>query len=361
MSGKRDVQRLPSSLRRRSVLEEVFVGLDVHRSSIVATAIDREGNRVDQTKLSSTDADLVSYLNRFPGAKHVVLEACNVWPHVYDAARSVGADVTLAHPYKVRVITEASLKSDKVDSESLARLLLLRCVPMAYAPEPPVRDLRELVRDRVFYISKERDVKNHIYSILLRKGIPYEDGILALKRKRESLRELHLPEIDRGLDMLASIEEGCKDLDKEVHEAFLASKEAQLLKSIPGIGEITAVALVAELCPIDRFPNIEKLCSYAGLVPTNHQSGDASYQGHLKPDANQLVRWLLIEASWVHRYNAKRSDVSLMAKRVARRRGKQKGNIAGAHKLLKIVCAVLKRGTPYTPDRPSSVACSAKS
>lgn len=343
------------------MLGEVFVGLDVHRLTTVATVLDREGNQVDQTTLSSADAELTGYLSKFPGLKHVVLEACNVWPHVYDAARSAGAEVSLAHPYKVRLISEASLKSDRVDSEALARLLLLKSVPMAYAPEPQVRDLRQLVRDRVFYIQKERDVKNHIYSILLRRGISYEDGILGLKRKREALRDLHLPEIDRGLDMLVDIEEGCKDLDREVHERFLASKEAQLLRTIPGIGEVTAVALVAELCPIERFSNVERLCSYAGLVPTNHQTAETSYQGHLKSDANQLVRWLLVEASWVHRYKAKRSDVSLMAKRVTRRRGKQKGNVAGAHKLLKIVYAVLKRGTPYTPDRPSSGGRSARS
>jgi transposase len=316
---------------------------------------------VDQAKLSSADAELIDYLGRFPGLKHVVLEACNVWPHVYDAARSTGADVALAHPYKVRVISEASLKSDKVDSESLARLLLLRSVPMAYAPEPPVRDLRQLVRDRVFYMQKERDVKNHLYAVLLRRGIPYDEGVLGLKRKRESLRDLRLPEIDRGLDVLVDLEEGCKELDTALHEAFLASQEAKLLYTIPGIGEITAIALVAELCPIERFANIEKLCSYAGLVPTNHQSGETSYQGHLKKDSNQLVKWLLIEAAWSHRKYAKRSDVVLVAKRVSRRRGKQKGNIAGAHKLLKIVYAVLKRGTPYTPDRPSSGVSSAKS
>ncbi len=340
--------------------EEVFVGLDVHKSTTVATVLDREGNQVDQTTLSSADAELIQYLTRFPGTKHIVLEACNVWPHIYDAATSTGAEVTLAHPYKVRVITEASLKSDRVDSESLARLLLLKSVPMAYAPTPPVRDLRQLVRDRVFYLHKEQDVKNHLYAVLLRRGIPYEEGILGLKRKRESLRELHLPEIDRGLDMLIDMEEGCKELDRALHAAFLVSKEAQLLATIPGIGEITAVALVAELCPIERFANIERLCSYAGLVPTNHQSGDTSYQGHLKKDSNPLVKWLLIEASWSHRRYAKKSDVASIAKRVSRRRGKQKGNIAGAHKLLKIVYAVLKRGTPYTPDRPSLESSTAK-
>lgn len=163
-----------------------------------------------------------------------------------------GADVVLAHPFKVRVISEASLKSDKVDSDSSARLRLLNSVPTAYAPEPSVRDLRQLVRDRVFYLRKEQDVKNHLYAVLLRRGITYEDGILGLKRKRETLRELHLPEIDRGLDVLVDLEEGCKELDMAVHQAFLASKEAQRLSTIPGIGEITAVALVAELCPIEE-------------------------------------------------------------------------------------------------------------
>jgi transposase len=340
---------------------ELYIGLDVHKLTTVATILDAEGKRVDQSRLGSSDAELLAYLKRFPGPQHVVLEACNVWPHVYDAARSTGANVTLAHPYKVRVITEASLKSDRVDSAALARLLRLGSVPVSYAPEPAVRDLRQLVRDRVFYVRQERDIKNHLYAVLLRRGIPYEDGILGLQRKRETLRELHLPEIDRGLEVLTHLDESCAGLDRAIHQEFVKSKEAQLLETIPGIGELTALALVAELCPIDRFPNVEKLCSYAGLVPTNHQSGETSYQGHLKTDSNQLVKWLLVEASWSHRHWAKGSDVNKIAKRVSRRRGKQKGNVAGAHKLLKIVYAVLKRGTPYTPARPGPVQESAES
>jgi transposase len=340
---------------------ELYVGLDVHKLTTVATILDAEGKRVDQARFGSADSELLSYLGRFSASKHVVLEACNVWPHVYDAARSAGAQVTLAHPYKVRVISEASLKSDKVDSEALAQLLRLGSVPMAYAPDPSVRDLRQLVRDRIFYMRQELDVKNHLYAVFLRRGIPYEEGIFGHKRKREELRGLHLPEIDRGLDVLRHLDESCVELNRAVHAAFLASKEAQLLATIPGIGELTAVALVAELCPIDRFPNVEKLCSYAGLVPTNYQSGETSYQGHLKKDSNQLVKWLLVQASWVHRREDKNSDVSKLAKRVSRRRGKQKGHAAGAHKLLKIVYAVLKRGTPYTPERPSPGSATAES
>ena len=332
---------------------EIFVGLDVHKLTTVATVLSPEGHRIDQAKLGSADAELIRYLDRFSGSKHVVLEACNVWPHVYDAARSTGAEVTLAHPYKVRVISEASLKSDKVDSAALAQLLRLHAVPMAFAPDPATRELRQLVRDRAFYKRQETSVKNHIYAALLRRGVPYEKGLLGLKRKREELRDLHLSEVDRGLDALSSMEETCKEMDRQIHEAFVASKEAQLLASIPGIGEFTALALAAEIGPIDRFPNVEKFCSYVGLVPRNYQSGERSYQGHLKSDCNELAQWLLIEASWTHRQWAKNDDAAKLAKRVTRRRGKKVGAVAGAHKLAKIVYAVLRRGTPYTPERPS--------
>ena len=192
---------------------ELFVGLDVHKLTTVATVLDPEGHRIDQAKLGSSDAELIRYLDRFSGSKHVVLEACNVWPHVYDAARSTGAEVTLAHPYKVRVISEASLKSDKVDSAALAQLLRLHAVPMAFAPDPATRELRQLVRDRAFYKRQETSVKNHIYAALLRRGLPYEEGLLGLKRKREELRDLHLSEVDRGLDALVGIEETCKEMD----------------------------------------------------------------------------------------------------------------------------------------------------
>ena len=232
---------------------------------------------------------------------------------------------------------------------------------MAFALDKATRELRQLVRDRAFYLEEKQSVRNHIYSVLLRKGITYEEGVLGQKRKREELRSFGLPEVDRGFEMLAHFDATTAELDRKIHEAFLASKGAQLLESIPGIGEFTEVGLVAELCPIDRFPNVEKLCSYAGLVPTNHQSGETSYLGHLKTDSNHLVKWLLIEASWSHRYWGKGSDVAKIAKRVSRRRGKQKGNVAGAHKLLKIVYAVLRRGTPYAPERPSPGLISAKS
>ena len=333
---------------------ELSIGLDVHKNSITATVLDSLGHRVDQSSFEATDAEIIRYLRRFPGPKQVVLEACSVWEHCYDAAGSTGARVLLASPLKTRLISEASLKSDKVDSDALAKLGRLGSVPEAFAPDASTRALRQLVRDRVYYQKLLRSAKNHIYSVLLRKGIPYQDQLLKYPRKREQLRAHGLEEVDRGLTTLIHLEETVKNLDSRVHEAYRQSPEAQLLTTIPGIGELTAMIVVAELCPVDRFPNIGKACAYAGLVPTNHQSGETSYQGHLRQDSNHLLQWALVEAAWAHRrWAARSSDVTRIGTRVARRRGKAKGNTAAAHKLLKIVYAVLRRGTPYTPERPS--------
>lgn len=100
-------------------------------------------------------------------------------------------------------------------------------------------------------------------------------------------------------------------------------------------------------------------------MPTNFQTAETSYHGRLKKaDSNGFLRYVLVEAGWSHRRYAERtSDVVKIGNRVARRFGKGKGSVAAAHKLLKIVYAVLKRGTGYTPQRPGrdpDAAASAK-
>lgn len=338
------------------MLADKYVGLDIHRKTVVATVMDSKGRIEDQVTLGGTGGELTDYLKALPGQKRVAMEACVMWEPLFDAATASGAVVTLSHPNKTRLIAEASLKTDRVDSEALAKLLRLDSLPEAYAPSPEVRRLRRMVRERVFFKNKARSICNHGYYLMMRQGTVYEDGILSLKKKRETLRTLELPELNRTLDALAALEATCKELDREIHEAYLASEEARLLASIPGVGELTAVLLAAFLCPVERFGTIEKACSYAGLVPTIHQSGETLYHGRIRRDSNSLLRWALVEASWVHRRVARGSDLSKVGRRVARRRGKGKGAVASAHQLLRIVYAVLKRRTPYTPQAPERPA-----
>jgi transposase len=339
---------------------KTFVGLDVHKKTVVATAVDRLGNLIDQSEFGPSDDELIAYLRTLPGNQRVVLEASPVWEHFFDAASSTGAEVLVSNPYKTRLIAEASLKSDKVDSAALATLLRLDAVPTTYVPDERTRALRRAVRDRVYYRRLETSIRNHIYGALLARGIPYEAGVLLRKARREELRAHGITEVDRGLDALISLEATTKDATSTIHAAFRESSEAQLLHSIPGIGELTAVALVAFLCPINRFPSFDRLSSYAGLCPTNHQSSSTSYQGALKPDCNHILRWLLVESQWVHRHHCRNGYVARVGRRITRRKGGSRGAVAAAHALLRVVFATLKRGTPFTKDAPEGPSCKVK-
>ena len=348
-----------------------YVGLDIHKSVVVATAVDGMGNRIDQRKLGPADDELTDYLRGLPGERRVAMEATTVWEHYFDAAVRGGAVPVLSNPLKTRLIAETSLKSDRVDSEALATLLRLNALPTAYAPPPEIRSLRRLVRDWVFFQRKLVAVRNHTYSILLAQGTPHSPGVLSRRRSRESLRG-HLPAIDRGLDALRLLEGLLAPIEKELESTAERSREAQLLRTIPGIGAMTAVCLVAFLTPIERFRNVRQVIAYCGLCPTNYQSADSCRQGGLRPDANHLLQWILVEASWRHRARHRTGLVARAGRRAARRHSRGGGAITAAQRLVQLVYAVLRRGTPFTseapersrhcpdpgrPARPPTVAC----
>ena len=118
-----------------------------------------------------------------------------------------------------------------------------------------------------------------------------------------------------------------------------------LLKTISGIGPLTSSALITELGDINRFPHIDHLSSFVGLIPRVKQSGESSYSGGITFRCNEYLRTLLIEASW----QAIRQDPALMQyyhEHLINNKG-QKVIIKVARKLLNRVRYVMKNRQPY--------------
>jgi transposase len=335
-----------------------YVGLDIHRKSIVATALDSHGGTVAEAKLGPSTTELAAFLRGLPGTKHVVMEPCTIWEPLYESLEREGVETLLTNPLRTRLIADATIKTDRVDSQALATLLRLNAIPQIHVPDAETRSLRHLVRERYFYRQKSTALINRAYAELLRRGIEYPDRALRTVKGRQRIRALALPDVTRAIDTIEYLREKTKELDREIHTAYLRMPEAQWLKTIPGVGELAAVTLAAFLCPIERFPTIDRLSSYVGLAPSTHQSGEFCYQGKLKWDSNELLQWLLIEISWCHRLHAPRGTVAKVGARVSRRRGKGKGTVAAAHKLLKIIYAILKEKRayrPHAPERPAAM------
>jgi transposase len=130
------------------------------------------------------------------------------------------------------------------------------------------------------------------------------------------------------IDLLAEL---TTSLEREIRSRYRPDPRVEALQQLPGVGPIIAMILVAEIGEISRFPSARKLCSWAGLTPTERSSDKTVRRGHISKHGPNLVRWALGEAAHMAK---KRSPFAAFYYRVAKRRGTKIATVAVARKLL---------------------------
>ena len=125
----------------------LYTGVDLHRGFSYITTMNDKGEIVGQKKLPS-NGEIAEFLKEFDDTMEVAIEASPSWYWLYDNLEGEGFDVKLSHPLKTKAIAYARVKTDKVDSVTLAHLLRGDLLPLSYVPEKPVRLNRELLRYR---------------------------------------------------------------------------------------------------------------------------------------------------------------------------------------------------------------------
>lgn len=256
----------------------------------------------------------------------------------------------LGHPLKTRAIAEAKVKTDKVDAKILAQLLYADLLPEAYLAPTELRQKRYFLRYRLCLNRYRTSLKNRVHSLLHQLGIRTPELTDLFGRSgRAYLKSLKLPEqyleaMNGYLRLLDKVEEEIKNIQSTLRSQIKEDPKAKLLATAPGIGELLSQVLICEIGPIDRFASAEKLCSYAGMVPSVHQSGNTLFHGSC-PRGNKFMRWAMVEAAHV----AVRKDPALKAfyERIQRKKGSQKALFASARKLLVSVYHILKKDEPY--------------
>jgi len=335
----------------------LYVGLDVHKEFCQASVLNENGNELLNERFDSTTEALDRFLDQFEEAKFV-LESTGIWEFIYEGIERRGFEVQLAHPLKVRAIAEASVKTDKIDARTLAKLLRLDMVPQSYIPSRDIRDLRQRVRQRAFLVQRCTSFKNRIHAELTRNGIrrPEDIGTSFSKKHREWIRSLGIPTIVVDLDCLEAIEAKVASINVELFAEYLRRPEAQLIATVPGIGFYGALLIYAEIADVTRFATPEQLSAYAGLTPTVSQSASSVHYGGVSKEGSKHLRWILIESVHVHRRFAPTTALSIFSARIERKRGKQKATTAAARKLLHIIYWMLLRGEEYHGHGPNLVA-----
>jgi len=324
----------------------LYAGLDMHKNFCQTIVCTEDGVVIKQGKLPATTEEIGNFFSGLSDVK-IAVEATTCYEYVFDFLEGKGYTVVLSHPLKTRMIAESRIKTDKIDARVLADLLRANLLPTSYVPPKNIRELRHLVRRRVFLGRLRGRLKNRIHAELIRRGLRYDDGDLFVKDGVQWLHSLNIPAVESYLVAMGPINVEIRALEKEIRSEGLKYKEVRHLVTVYGIGFYSAVIIFSEIGDVNRFRSEEKLFSYAGLIPSVRQSGEHKYHGSITKVGSKHLRWILVEAVRVHLRHNPDSKLTLYYKRLRRKKPDNVAVIATARKLLQIIYHMLKNDKDY--------------
>lgn len=329
----------------------LYVGVDHHKRYSHLTAVDQRGKVRMSCRLPNERAALARVLEDLAEPCCSVVEAGRSWGVMYDLLEELGADPVLANPYQLRAIAQAKVKTDSIDSHMLAQLLRGGLIPCAHVPSAHTRQLKNILRQRLFLVRVRTMVKNRIHALLDRNHVaPPSFSDLFGRAGRRHLAALELAPTEANLlhghlALLETLDGHTKETEGWLEEALSDDARVRRLRTIPGLGPILAALVALEIDDIGRFPTAAKLCAYAGLVPSVHSSGGKTYYGRLLFHSNHHLRWAMIEAAWVALARSPYCRSYYEQRR--RRKNATVAITALARRLLEIVHAVLTEDRAY--------------
>lgn len=325
----------------------VYAALDVHKRGCHGVVVDDDGEVLKDEGFENSLSGVKDFFHDFR-PDDTVIEACYSWRPTYERLEEIGIQPKLAHPKEVEAIASSETKTDSIDARTLAHLLRTGFVPEAYVPPKDIRELRDKTRLRAKLGNERSRMKAKVRAEMEKYRVELEKNPFT-KSGKEKLKETGIEPIDHYLAVLGTIEDRIERLERDFEEIAGDYDEAELLMTIPGISYFSALLMLAEIGDIDRFPDPEKLCSYAGLVPRVYQSGEHRWSGSIKKDRDKFLQWILIECTWIH-VGCADSQLTRYYRKKKSKKDPKMAAIATAKKLLTTIYYMLKRGERFRPE-----------
>ena len=311
-----------------------FTGIDQHKRTSFLTTLDEDGDIVRSSKLKNNPEAIRAYFQTLSGVHHATVETTTGWYWMNDLLESEGVDLSLAHAKFVKAISYAKVKTDKVDSTTLAQLLRVGMIPEAHKISSEMRDVRDTLRARLHLVEKRTSALNSIARVFEKFNTESLEGLPELFRLQA---EMHRERADL-------INEQIKKLDRALNGLLLDTEDIQRLLWIPGIGRLNAFTIFLEVDGVERFPSVKNFYSYCRLVPGAHNSGGrvrhrSSKEGNkylkiaFSHAATRAIQYYPVVKQYYHR--------------MARKKGAPIARALVAKEIAKAVYFVLETKEPY--------------
>jgi len=368
---------------------ESCAGMDVHEKKvdvcIAHGSLDKSPKFEIRTfsTMTSDLGELASWLKKYK-VTTIGMESTGVyWKPIFNIMEGKFT-IVLANAQRLKAIPRK--KTDIMDCKRIAKLLRYGLLPNSFIPPREIRELRDLNRTRRKLVGMMTSEKNRLIKVLESANIKLSSVVskicgvssLAMIRsllEKDKLSKDEISQLAKGslkkkvgllekalngeltdhhrflikmhLENLDHLAKQIERIDEEIRRKMIPfQKEAKLIQTIPGISEVSASAILAEIgTDMSQFPDAAHLSSWAGVCPGNNESAGKKKSGRTQK-GNSFLKGTLTEVAWAAS-KTKGSSYSAFYHNIVRRRGKKRALVALAHRMLTDIYCVLKFGEPY--------------
>ncbi|HEX2925937.1 MAG TPA: IS110 family transposase [Ruminiclostridium sp.] len=334
-----------------------YGGIDLHAKMMTIRILDRSGRTVTSQKISCSREELLDCLKPYRDDLVLGLESTFNWYWVADLCEKEGIALYLGHALYMKHIHGGKSKNDVIDAKKIAHLLRTGYFPVAYAYPQEMRATRDLLRRR-HYLSRLRSGKyTHLKNMLYQEGnSTFAPSLPKRKRARATLAENFEYQTtgfiaQKDIELIELLDKQIDQIERVVIKEAQSHDPAslQLLKSVPGMGDILALTILYETHVVDRFRNVGAFCSYARVVKCEFTSNGKPVGVGNEFIGNSTLKWafsLLVTCAlnWsepIKQYHTKLKDRHGAARSLARLR----------HQFAVAVFFMLKNKEPFDEQR----------
>ncbi|MDP8290255.1 MAG: IS110 family transposase [Candidatus Susulua stagnicola] len=321
-----------------------YVGVDLHKERSWFYIMNEQGKKISSKSISNELGVLKEYFQSITKPFTLAVEATYNWYFFVDLAEEYADKVYLANSYELKAFAKRNKKTDKIDARLIADILRKGYLPSVHIADKETRELKESLRYRMNLIKDRSKAIFRLKALLDKLGMQ-ATGDFTTNKALDNIDFTSIPTgyhslVNKYIEQLKWYWEKLWGYRKNLEKRLITDQDILNLISIPGIGFFSAALIKTEIADISRFKNFNRLCSYAGLAPSVHQSANTCRRGPLSKNRCKNLQWILLENS-IHFIHAMPS-IAKKHERIKQRKSYNTAKVACARDMLKAVYHVLK-------------------